>query len=106
VFRQIVGSCDPRHFTEADVPLLCRFAEADVLAQRAATQLNKAPVAGGKVNPWLTIQEKSVRAQTALALRLRICPQSRQDPKTTARRAGGPAPSIYQLEADDEIAAP
>ena len=32
----------------------------------------------GKPSPWLTVQEKAVRALVALSLRLRLSPQARQ----------------------------
>ena len=40
--------------------LLCRFVEADGLAERAAKELREVPVVDGKVKPWLMVQEKSV----------------------------------------------
>ena len=48
----------------------------------------------GKASPWLTVQEKTVRALTALSARLRICPQSRFDRLVagTKDRPKGPRP--------------
>ncbi len=40
----------------------------------------------GKASPWLMVQEKSVRALTALSMRLRLSPQSRIDPKAIGRQ--------------------
>jgi len=93
VFRELVAACDARHFDRSDLPLLCRYVEAAVLAERAAKEMreNGPVLKGGRASPWLTIQEKSVRALVALSLRLRIAPQSRLDPKTAGRRAGRPA---------------
>jgi hypothetical protein len=34
--------------------MLCRYVEADVLAERAAQELRRGVVVGGKVNPWLS----------------------------------------------------
>jgi phage terminase small subunit len=84
-FADIVATCDPRHFRPSDTTLLCRFVEADVLAQRAAKELRKHPVIKGRPSPWLTVQEKNVRALTALAIRLRLSPQSRIDAKVMGR---------------------
>jgi phage terminase small subunit len=95
-FTELVASCDPSHFKPSDIALLCRYVEADVLAERAAHELRRGVVVDGKVNPWLVVQEKSVRALVALSMRLRLAPQSRLDPKTAARR-GGAAPSAYDL---------
>jgi phage terminase small subunit len=85
-FTNIVASCDARHFRPSDTTLLCRFVEADALAERAAKELRKHPVIKGKPSPWLTVQEKNVRALTALAIRLRLSPQSRIDAKAMGRR--------------------
>ena len=52
-FANIVANCDARHFRPSDVPLLCRFCEADALAERAAKELRKNPVIDGRpVRGW------------------------------------------------------
>jgi phage terminase small subunit len=84
-FVDIVANCDARHFRPSDVTLLCRFVEADALAEKAAAQLRKNPVIDGRASPWLAVQEKSVRALTALSMRLRLAPQSRIDSKAIGR---------------------
>ena len=85
-FVHIVASCDARHFRPSDATLLCRFVEADALAERAAKELRKHPVVDGKPSPWIHIQEKSVRTLTALSMRLRLSPQSRIDSKAIGRQ--------------------
>jgi|SRR5579872_6960033 len=95
LFRDLVASCDPTHFRRSDAPLLCRYVESVILAEDAARELRESgPVAGGKPSPWLQVQEKAIRAMTALSLRLRLSPQSRLDPKTAAREKSrtGPMP--------------
>jgi hypothetical protein len=90
-FADLVDSCDPAHFALSDLPLICRYVEADVLAERAAQELRDGgPVIGGKPNAWLFVQEKAVRALVAISMRLRLSPQSRLDPKTAARRQNNP----------------
>ena len=84
-FTKIIASCDARHFRPSDMTLLCRFVEADALAERAAKELRKHPVIDGKASPWLMVQEKSVRALTALSIRLRLSPSSRIDAKAMGR---------------------
>jgi len=85
-FVELVGACDPQHFRASDLPLLCRYVEADALAERAAMELQATgPVVDGKASPWLVVQEKAVRAMVALSMRLRLSPQSRTDPKTVGR---------------------
>jgi hypothetical protein len=63
-----------------------RCCTADALAERAAKELRKNPVVDGKASPWLLVQEKSVRALTALSMRLRLSPQSRIDAKGLGRQ--------------------
>jgi hypothetical protein len=77
LFVAILGNCSHDHFQQSDLPLLCRYVEASILAERAAQQLREAPVVDGKPSPWLVVQEKSVRTLTALSMRLRLSPQAR-----------------------------
>jgi phage terminase small subunit len=85
-FIEIVSNCDARHFRPSDVTLLCRFVESDLLAQKAAKELRRGAVSkDGRVSPWLVVQEKAMRALTALSLRLRLAPQSRIDAKAMGR---------------------
>ncbi len=102
VFQQIVGSCQSEHFTKADLPLLERYCETVVLAAQASHNLAREPVLGAKINPWLIVLEKADRALATLALRLRICPQSREHPRSTARHAHGPIASAYESMGGDD----
>ncbi len=98
LFRQLVGGCDPQHFIESDMPLLVEYCRAVLLAERAYRELQReGPVVNSKPSPWIIVQEKSVRAMTALSLRLRVSPQARLRPETTARQAQGPTPSVYEM---------
>ena len=84
--EQLVGSVDPTHFRPSDLPLICRYVEADALAEQAAAELRTAgPVVDGRASPWLIVQEKAVRALVSLSMRLRLSPQSRIDAKTVGR---------------------
>jgi phage terminase small subunit len=76
-FLDIVGACDPNKFQPSDTALLCRYVESIVLAERAARELRKSPVVKGKLSPWITVQEKAVRAMVSLSMRLRLSPQAR-----------------------------
>lgn len=77
-FRRIVESVAPEHFAPGDAPLIERYAETCVQAERAAAELERSgPVDNGKLSPWLIVQEKSVRAAVALAGKLRLAPHSR-----------------------------
>ena len=95
-FIAITANCDAAHFRPTDLPLLCRYVEADALAERAARELRKSAVLkNGKVNAWLMVQEKNVRALVSLSMRLRLSPQARGlDPKTL-RRQPSARPSAY-----------
>jgi phage terminase small subunit len=86
-FIDIVANCDATHFRPADTTLLCRFVEADALAEKAAAELRKhgAVSKDGKPNGWLVVQEKCVRALISLSARLRLAPQSRIDAKAIGR---------------------
>jgi phage terminase small subunit len=88
LFRQIIANCAHDHFRQSDLPLLCRYVEASILAERAAQQLRDAPVIDGKPSPWLPVREKAVREMTALSMRLRISPQARKEgrPLTEPKR--------------------
>ena len=97
VWRRIVAACAAGHFSLADSELLRAYCEAAVLSQEAfATMQHEGRVIDGKVSPWMPLLEKSTRALSALAPRLRLGPSARTDPKTTARQLNnrGPA-SIY-----------
>ena len=84
LFSEIVGAVDAQHFVEGDLPLLCSYVTATLIARKASHDVSM-------INVW----EKAARMQATLATRLRLSPQSRLDPKTVARRLperSGPAP--------------
>jgi phage terminase small subunit len=77
-FLGLVRACHEDHFVPSDLPLLCRYCEAIVLAETAALELRRdGAVVNGRPSPWITVQEKAVRAIVALSLRLRLSPQAR-----------------------------
>jgi hypothetical protein len=75
VFIELVGSCDPRHFEPSDVTLLARYANATVFSEQAEARLAADPNDSKALALW----EKSTRTMGALALRLRLGPQSRRE---------------------------
>jgi P27 family predicted phage terminase small subunit len=103
VWRRLVGACAPDHFTAADVELLSAYVEAAVMSREAFQQMREhGRIIDKRASPWLVVQEKSVRAMSALAPKLRLGPSARTDPKTTARAQNGLVPSIYdRLNLDD-----
>ena len=93
VFVDLVAGIDRKHFRPSDTLLLCRYCEACVLAEQAARELRAGAVINGRPSPWLVVQEKAVRAVIALAMRLRLSPQSRQPRAATGRpQPTGPRP--------------
>jgi hypothetical protein len=86
VFVSIVLSNEPTFFKPSDMPLLCRYAEANALAERAAAALLKdGPIIGDKTSPWLAVHAMASKTVNALAMRLRLSPQARapNNPKRT-----------------------
>ena len=96
VWRQVVLSCDEKHFRQSDAPLLVRYVQNVVLASRAAASLDReGAVIGGRPNPWLTVAEKADRALVALSMRLRVSPQARL--RADGMAVKGPPASVYDL---------
>ena len=98
LFASLVAACSPQHFKLSDMPLLCRYCEASTLAGQAADHLRaEGPVIAGRVNPWLTVREKEIRAMTALSMRLRLSPQSRNPTHQPAGTGKQSTPSAYEI---------
>jgi hypothetical protein len=99
IFLDIVGSTDAGHFVAADLPLMSAYVRAVAQEELSGRELQRGGyVVNGRPSPWIVIQEKSVRAVTALAARLRLCPQSRRQ---YAKPAGRPM-SYYERMAMEE----
>lgn len=112
VFRHIVSSVDPSHFSEVDLPLLESYANNAALATHAALQIDgEGAVIDGRPSPWLGVAEKAAKQLVALSARLRVCPQSRFDrlvagsnsrPQNTTRRPWDPEGLLAGEEDEDE----
>jgi hypothetical protein len=74
-FIELVGSCPLDHFEQSDTSLIARYAVASVLAEGAEFTLQADPANTKALAVW----EKAVRTMSALALRLRLGPQSRRE---------------------------
>jgi len=74
-FIALVASLPPDHFEAADRSLIARYAVASVLAEGAETTLQADPTDTKALALW----EKATRTMSALALRLRLGPQSRRE---------------------------
>jgi hypothetical protein len=73
MFLRIVDASDPKHFRENETELLVSYVQATLMARDAVRK--------HKIDIW----EKAVRVQLSLAMRLRLAPSSRLDPKTLSR---------------------
>ena len=106
LFKQIISNCAHDHFRQSDLPLLCRYVEASILAERAAEQLREAPVVDGKPSPWLPVREKATRELVALSMRLRLSPQARSKghalPGKPRTDPGGLGIGWWQLDGDSD----
>jgi hypothetical protein len=77
-FVDLVSSVPAAHFKPADLPLVCRWCELVALAERAAFELSQAVVTpDNKLSAWFTVHASTTKSLNALALRLRLGPQSR-----------------------------
>lgn len=102
LFIELVAANAPEHFRPSDLPLLARYCEATVLAEQAARELRHGAVVGGKVSPWLTVQEKAIRAAVALSMRLRLSPQSRIDAKSLGRQVPYMGPKPWEIGRNED----
>ena len=77
-FLDLVTSTDPKQFRAADLPLLARWSELCVMAEKAAKALaSEGMVIDGRASPWIGIHQMATKNLSVLALRLRLGPQSR-----------------------------
>jgi hypothetical protein len=85
-FFDLISRVPAGQFCEADLPLLCRWAELTVMGEQAAGELAAGGMVtpDGKVSPWFSIHQQATKSLALLALRLRLGPQSRASkaPKT------------------------
>jgi hypothetical protein len=104
-FLDLVTACPAGQFQACDLPLLCRWAETVALAERMATRM---AIEGeiteqGKVNPAVAVHREAVKTLNALALRLRVSPQSRAQkaPRREMRQVSYYERLDLELAADD-----
>ncbi|MDA9405572.1 hypothetical protein [Bradyrhizobium sp. CCBAU 45384] len=92
LFIEIVSACSEKHFTKADLPVLISFIQATLVAREMAGD-------PARFNSW----EKAARLQASLAMRLRLCPSSRLDPKTAGRNQPFDGPRPWLRDEDDDV---
>jgi hypothetical protein len=80
-FIDLVTSLPSSHFKPGDISLLCRYAEAAAAAEQAAFEMTQPggmlSADGSKPSAWFSIHQQATKSLNALALRLRLGPQSR-----------------------------
>jgi hypothetical protein len=88
IFISLVSSVNTGHFQLSDRPLVVAYGRAIGFEQRAAQELAADPTS----TRWLAVWEKAQRAMVALALRLRLSPQSRTRTGAKSPDRHGPRP--------------
>jgi hypothetical protein len=73
LFSRIVNASEARHFRENESELLVSYVQAVLMVREAVRK--------HEMNDW----EKASRIQLSLAMRLRLAPSSRLDPRTVNR---------------------
>jgi phage terminase small subunit len=99
IFLSIVGSLDPAHFLQAEKPLLELYCVAIARSRRADAKLETMGevLDDGRANPWLRVRMAAGKEASGLAVRLRLAPSTRLQPK----QAGKGAKSVEPWD-DDE----
>jgi hypothetical protein len=79
VFLDLVATTPASQFAPSDLPMIVRWCELCVLAERAAEGLrsNALVTVDGKPSPWVALHASAVKGLTLLALRLKLSPQAR-----------------------------
>jgi phage terminase small subunit len=105
-FLGLVMSCPAGQFAPADLPLLCAWAENVAIRERMATRLalEGEITDQGKVNPAFNVHREAVKTLNALALRLRVSPQSRMQkaPKRETQQGSYYDRMNLELQAEQE----
>jgi hypothetical protein len=77
------------HLIESDVSLVVSYVQAGLVARRLAGELAQNLAL---FRPW----KEAVKLQTTLAVKLRLAPSTRCDPKTLGRRSPPPGKPIWE----------
>jgi hypothetical protein len=99
VFLDLITAAPATQFVLTDLPLIVRYCELVVLAERAAEGLRNEPLVteDGKLSAWATLHASSVKSICMLALKLKLSPQARS-PKGAEKGAGSPAECLRANE--------
>ena len=100
IFTETVNDCVLGHFKPSDRPILEAFCLAAALVEQAGEEMTaRGVVIDEKPSPWVGVFVSATKTMNALALRLRISPQSRTSraPKSQV----GPTSFYDTWEPDD-----
>lgn len=85
VFADLIATCDEDHFEVSDITVICIYAEAASLFEISSEHIQADIQAGKEPSPrWLSAWSHASKTVSALALRLRIAPQSRRERAVSA----------------------
>jgi len=101
-FKKVVQSMPPGFYQKPDCPLLESFVQATLSAQCYVATLRNDPFNEEVQRLW----HRAVKLQSTLATKLRLTPNSRIGPKTTARRLANPPIETYSDRVRERSAAP
>ena len=90
LFQKLVVQCPSEQFTASDAPLLVAYVQAVLLSRWA---FKEAVEDSSALPTW----ERACKTMAVLATKLRLCPHSRADAKTIARRGADHRPSAFDL---------
>jgi len=101
IFNSLVINAKDGHFTGADVPMVCTYAEAVVQARDCARLIRE----GKGDDSVIKAQRNALSAMFQLSMRLRICPQSRLTRTSIRADTRAPNVSYYDMMEMDSDAA-
>ena len=87
IFCDLVATSPHNHFAASDQQLLAVYCQALMVSRQSAGE-------PGLIQQW----QKATQLVAQLAPKLRLCPSSRVDPKTTGRAMDRPYPSFYERQ--------
>jgi phage terminase small subunit len=103
IFLATVGDCTLGHFKVSDRPILEAFCRAAVLVEQAGEEMAAhGAVIQDRPSPWVGIFVSATKTMNALALRLRISPQSRTSRAPKSQAAPSSFYDTWEPEEDED----
>jgi phage terminase small subunit len=88
VFEHVVNHSAPRHFTQAELPMLCLYCTSVHLARFYANAIGDEGDDGRHHKNWV----ENARLSASLATKLRLTPSSRYDARQATSNANNAVP--------------